>query len=209
VLNPGTRIGPYEITGALGAGGMGEVYRARDTKLQRDVAIKILPEAMARDAQRLARFEREAQVLASLNHPNIAAIYGLEESNGILALVMELVEGETLAEQLGRGLPVTPYSSSKSRGSGGAQSGERAHGSSLTTDEALPISKQIAEALKYAHERGVIHRDLKPANVKITPEDTVKVLDFGLAKVLESQDSTATMDMANSPTLSAMATQGA
>jgi eukaryotic-like serine/threonine-protein kinase len=169
---------------------MGEVYRARDTKLQRDVALKILPETMARDAQRMARFEREAQVLASLNHPNIAAIYGLEESNGVRALVMELVEGETLGEKIvgeGSALPREPKG--------------------LPYDEALPIAKQIAEALEYAHERGVIHRDLKPANVKITPEGTVKVLDFGLAKVLDTQDSSTTMDMANSPTLSAMATQ--
>ena len=177
-LQQGTRLAAYEIISPLGAGGMGEVYRARDTKLQRDVALKILPEAMAQDAQRMARFEREAQVLASLNHPNIAAIYGLEESNGVRALVMELVEGQTLGEKI--------------VGEGSALPRQR---TALPYEEVLPIAKQIAEALEYAHERGVIHRDLKPANVKITPEGTVKVLDFGLAKVLDAQDSTATMDM--------------
>jgi len=138
---------------------MGEVYRARDTKLRRDVALRVLPDEFANGAERMMRFEREAQVLASLNHPNIATIYGLEESNNIRALIMELVEGPTLAEQIG----------------------ERA----MPLDEALPIAKQIAEGLEYAHERGVIHRDLKPANVKLTGDGQVKLLDFGLAKALD------------------------
>ena len=158
-LSPSTRLGPYEILLSLGAGGMGEVYRARDTKLRRDVALKVLPDEFANGAERMMRFEREAQVLASLNHPNIATIYGLEESNNIRALIMELVEGPTLAEQIG----------------------ERA----MPLDEALPIAKQIAEGLEYAHERGVIHRDLKPANVKLTGDGQVKLLDFGLAKALD------------------------
>src|ERR1700687_1725486 len=159
-LAPGTRLGPYEILAPLGAGGMGEVYRAKDTKLGRDVAIKVLPDSFAHDAERMARFEREAQVLASLNHPHIATIHGLEESNDIRALVMELVEGPTLAERIGH--------------------------QPMSLDEALPISKQIAEGLEYAHERGIIHRDLKPANVKLTADGNVKILDFGLAKALET-----------------------
>jgi len=159
MIASGTRLGPYVITASIGAGGMGEVYRATDTRLKREVALKILPESFATDSDRLARFQREAEVLASLNHPNIAAIHGLEESNGTRALVMELVEGETLADRIARGrIPV---------------------------DEALPIGKQIAEALEAAHEQGVIHRDLKPANIKVRPDGTVKVLDFGLAKALE------------------------
>ena len=158
-LSAGTRLGSYEILSALGAGGMGEVYRARDTRLDRDVAIKILPEAFAADAERVARFQREAKVLASLNHPHIAAIYGLEDADGVKALVMELVEGEDLAQRMARG--------------------------AIPLDEALPIAKQIAEALEAAHEQGIIHRDLKPANIKVRPDGTVKVLDFGLAKALE------------------------
>jgi Tol biopolymer transport system component len=177
------RIGQYQVITKIGQGGMGEVYRAHDAKLGRDVALKLLPEALAHDSQSLARLEREARTLASLNHLNIAVIFGLEESDGLRALVMELVEGETLSEhRSGKGLK------------------------SLPAEEALPIARQIAEALEYAHERGVIHRDLKPANVKITPEGTVKVLDFGLSKVLCDQDSAA-VDPGNSPTLSAMATQ--
>jgi eukaryotic-like serine/threonine-protein kinase len=159
---------------------MGEVYRATDTKLGREVALKVVPEAFARDADRMARFQREAQVLASLNHPNIAAIYGLEDSRGVRALVMELVEGPTLAERLKSG--------------------------AVPLDDALPIAKQIAEALEYAHEKGIIHRDLKPANVKITPEGTVKVLDFGLAKALDVEASVSS-SISNSPTLTAAATQ--
>ena len=158
-LAPGTRIGPYEVAGPLGAGGMGEVYRATDTKLKRQVAIKILPPSLAADADRLARFQREAEVLASLNHPHIAAIYGLEESAGVTALVMELVEGEDLSQRIARG--------------------------AMPLDEALPIAKQIAEALEAAHEQGIIHRDLKPANIKVRADGTVKVLDFGLAKALD------------------------
>ena len=158
-LMVGTKLGSYQITVLLGKGGMGEVYRARDTKLGRDVAIKVLPEEFSRDADRLSRFQREAEVLASLNHPNIAAIHDLEKTDGTRYLVLELVEGETLADRIGRGpIPV---------------------------GEALEIAKQICEALEAAHEKGVIHRDLKPANIKRTPDGKVKVLDFGLAKVLE------------------------
>src|SRR4029450_11661177 len=152
-LAPGTRLGPYEIGAQIGLGGMGEVDRARDTKLQRDVAIKVLPEALAHDSERLARFEREARTLASLNHPHIGQIYGLEESDGIKALVMELVEGPTLADRIAQG--------------------------PIPLDEALPIAKQIAEALEAAHEQGIIHRDLKPANIKLRPDGILKVLDFG------------------------------
>src|SRR3974377_1959007 len=142
-LSTGSRLGPYEILSAIGAGGMGEGYRARDPKLGRHVAIKVLPEAFALDAERMARFQREAKVLASLSHPNIATVYGLEDSGSTCALVMELVEGPTLADRIKAGpIPV---------------------------DEALPIAKQICEALEYAHERGVVHRDLKPANIKIAP----------------------------------------
>jgi serine/threonine-protein kinase len=175
----GRKISHYNVTEKLGAGGMGEVYRATDTKLNRDVALKVLPEEFARDADRMARFKREAQVLASLNHPNIAAIYGLEESEGIRCLVLELVEGPTLAERIKQG--------------------------AIPLDEALNIAKQIAEALEAAHEKGIIHRDLKPANVKVTPEGMVKVLDFGLAKALE--DDPSSIDISKSPTLSVAATQ--
>jgi len=178
-LTAGTRLGPYEILAPLGAGGMGEVYRARDERLHRDVAIKVLPEAVARDSERLARFEREAHVLAALNHPHIAAIHGVEAGEGIRALVLELVPGETLAERIAAGpIPV---------------------------DEALAIARQIADALEAAHARGIVHRDLKPANVKITPDGGVKVLDFGLAKAL-SADGVAP-DATSSPTLTAQATQ--
>src|SRR5687768_7593555 len=158
-LQPGARIGPYEIVGLLGKGGMGEVYRARDDRLKRDVAIKMLPEVVAGDPERLARFEREAQMLAALQHPNIASIYGIEESAGARCIVMELVEGETLAARLARGaMPVT---------------------------EAMLVARQIAEGLEAAHERGIVHRDLKPANVVVTADGSVKLLDFGLAKALD------------------------
>jgi eukaryotic-like serine/threonine-protein kinase len=161
-LVAGARVGPYEIVSALGAGGMGEVYRARDTKLRRDVAIKVPPEAVRLDPERLARFEREALVLASLNHPNIAAIYGLEETQGVVALVLELIEGNTLAARIARG--------------------------PIGVSEALTIARQIAEALEAAHEKGVVHRDLKPANITMTPTGLVKVLDFGLAKIAATED---------------------
>ncbi|MGE0814216.1 MAG: protein kinase [Vicinamibacterales bacterium] len=164
-LTRGTRLGAYEITAPLGEGGMGQVWRARDTKLDRDVALKILPEAFVHDADRVARFTREARTLAALNHPHIAGIYGLEEANGVTALVMELVEGEDLSQRLARG--------------------------SIPIDEALPIAKQIAEALEAAHEQGIIHRDLKPANIKVRPDGTVKVLDFGLAKALDPAGASA------------------
>ncbi len=173
-LSVGTRLGPYEILSALGAGGMGEVYRARDTKLDRAVAIKILPEAFAVDTERIARFEREAKTLASLNHPNIAHLHGLEESNGVRALVMELVEGEDLTQ--------------------------RVAGGAIPVDEALLIAKQMADALEAAHEQGIIHRDLKPANIKVRPDGTVKVLDFGLAKALEPTG-VASPSISQSPTI--------
>jgi eukaryotic-like serine/threonine-protein kinase len=176
-LAAGHRLGPYEVLGAIGAGGMGEVYRARDTRLHREVAIKILPGAVASDSERLARFRREAQVLASLNHPHIAAIYGIEEADGIYALVLELVDGATLADRIAhRPMPL---------------------------DEAIPIARQIAEALEAAHDQGIVHRDLKPANVKVRPDGTVKVLDFGLAKAVEPGSGFGLHghDVSNSPTI--------
>jgi Tol biopolymer transport system component len=179
-LPPGTRLGVYEIAAQIGVGGMGEVYKATDTNLKRAVAIKVLPAAVAADAERLARFQREAEVLASLNHPNIAAIYGLERSGVTTALVMELVEGPTIADRI-------------------------AHGA-IPIDEALLIAKQIAEALEAAHEQGIIHRDLKPANIKVRADGTVKVLDFGLAKAMEPVGAAAA-SAAMSPTLSLHATQ--
>ena len=180
-LSTGARVGSYEVTGSLGAGGMGEVYRARDTKLNREVALKVLPDAFADDPDRLARFQREAEVLASLNHPNIAGIHGLEESGGIKALVLELVEGPTLDERLPEaGLPL---------------------------DEAVEIARQIAEALEAAHDAGVIHRDLKPANIKVRDDGTVKVLDFGLAKALQPEASDARLSLSPTISLTAAATQ--
>jgi serine/threonine protein kinase len=178
-LSTGTRLSHYEITSQIGKGGMGEVYQAKDTKLGRDVAIKVLPPEFAQDADRVARFQREAKLLASLNHPNIAAIHGLEESDGTHFLVLELIEGETLAERIKTGpIPV---------------------------EESLKLALQIAEALEAAHEKGVIHRDLKPANIKVTSDGKVKVLDFGLAKAFAGDPEN--MNLSNSPTLSDMATQ--
>ena len=179
-LAVGARIGAYEILEPLGAGGMGEVYRARDAKLNRDVAIKVLPELFSLDRDRLARFQREAHVLASLNHQNIGHIYGLEDARGTQALVLELVEGPTLADRIAQG-PVP-------------------------LDDAIPIAKQIADALECAHEQGIIHRDLKPANIKLRPDGAVKVLDFGLAKALDPIVSSGS-DATNSPTLTARGTQ--
>jgi Tol biopolymer transport system component len=178
-LPPGTRLGPYEVVALLGAGGMGEVYRATDTKLDREVAIKVLPESLSTDPERLVRFEREAKTLASLNHPNIAHIHGFEDSTGVPALVMELVEGPTLADRISKGL--------------------------ISIDEALPIAKQIAQAIEAAHEHGIIHRDLKPANIKVRGDGTVKVLDFGLAKLADPPAS-AVVNATLSPTLSLNAT---
>lgn len=178
-LISGTKLGPYQILCPLGTGGMGEVYRASDSKLGRDVALKVILPEFAQDAQLMARFEREAQLLAALNHTNIASIYGLEESSGVRALVMELVEGQTLDQRIKEG--------------------------AIPIEEALPIAQQIAEALEYAHERGIIHRDLKPANIKLTHEGKVKVLDFGLAKALQGE--ATARDISNSPTLTGTATK--
>jgi len=194
-VTSGDKLGPYEILSLLGAGGMGEVYRARDSRLGRDVALKVLPSAFAHDAERMARFRREAQVLASLNHPNIAAIYGLEESGDQHALVMELVEGPTLAERLG------------AKGAGFVASQGPPKRAPLPIDDSLHIARQMAEGLEYAHEKGTVHRDLKPANVKLTPEGGAKILDFGLAKAFNLQDSASHLDPSNSPTISGAATQ--
>jgi serine/threonine-protein kinase len=179
-LSSGVRLGVYEILAKLGEGGMGEVYRARDTRLKRDVAIKVLPESFALDPDRLTRFEREAELLATLNHSNIAAIYGFEESGSISGIVLELVEGPTLSDRIAQG-PVP-------------------------LDEALSIARQVTDALDAAHQKGIVHRDLKPANIKLTPSGQVKVLDFGLAKAMES--ATAPMASASiSPTMVSPATQ--
>src|SRR5262245_8823826 len=174
-LAPGARLGVYEVTALIGEGGMGQVYRARDTTLNRDVALKILTDTLVSDPDRLQRFTREAQTLAALNHPNIAHIHGLEETDGVRALVMELVEGADLAQQTARGaIPIA---------------------------EALPMAKQIAEALEAAHEQGIVHRDLKPANIKVKSDGTVKVLDFGLAKALSPQGASVTADASALPTI--------
>src|SRR6266852_3912385 len=177
MITAGTRLGVYEVTAQIGEGGMGQVYRATDTKLKRQVAIKILPPSLAADHDRLARFQREAEVLASLNHPHIAAIYGLEERGGMTALVMELVEGDDLSQRIARG--------------------------AIPLAEALPIAEQIAEALEAAHEQGIIHRDLKPANIKLRPDGTVKVLDFGLAKAMEPIGTIS--NLSHSPTITMVA----
>jgi eukaryotic-like serine/threonine-protein kinase len=175
----GKTLGHYQLTGQIGKGGMGEVFQAKDQKLGRDVAIKVLPEEFARHTDRIARFKREAKVLASLNHPNIATIHGLEEYGGTNFLVLELVEGQTLADRIKNG--------------------------AIPVEEALKLALQIAEALEAAHEKGVIHRDLKPANIKITPDGKVKVLDFGLAKAYAEEQ--AEVNLSNSPTLSDAATR--
>src|SRR5438128_1712724 len=177
-LSPGTRLGPYEVLALIGAGGMGEVYRARDTKLGREVAVKALPEVFAHNPERLARFEREAQVLGGLNHPNIAIIHELKEVAGARYLILELVEGETLAALIA--------------------------GGPMLVADAVKIAGQIADALEVAHDKGIVHRDLKPANVKVTSEGRVKVLDFGLAKINDVSDSS--QRFSRSPTLSALNT---
>ena len=181
-LEAGTRLGHYEILSSLGAGGMGEVYRARDTKLGREVAIKVLPEGFSDEPERIARFEREAKVLASLNHNNIATLHGFETEGSKQFLVMELVEGETLAERIKRG--------------------------AVPVEEALPLFLQIAEGLEAAHEKGVIHRDLKPANIKVSDDGKVKILDFGLAKAMAPQEpASSDPGLSQSPTLTLAATQ--
>ena len=159
-LDIGSRVGAYQITALIGEGGMGRVFRARDATLERDVALKVLPELVAAEPERRARFEREARTLASLNHPHIAHVYGFEQSSTTSVLVMELVEGEDLAQRLARGR--------------------------IDIDEALPIARQVAEAIEAAHEHGIVHRDLKPANIKLRADGAVKVLDFGLAKALDA-----------------------
>src|SRR5581483_10783189 len=179
-VTSGTRLGPYEIVAPIGAGGMGEVFRARDPRLNRDIAIKVLPAAFAQDRERVVRFRREAQLVASLNHPNIAAIFGLEESNGVIALARALVEGEDLAQRLTRG--------------------------PIAVDEAIAIARQLAEGLEAAHEKGIVHRDLKPANIKLSHDGTVKILDFGLAKAFEADPASSNASLANSPTMARPAT---
>src|SRR5262249_37090478 len=175
---PGSHLGSFEIIAPLGKGGMGEVYRARDTRLKREVAIKILPDGFSQDADRLARFQREAELLATLNHPNVAAVYGIEKGGGITGIVLELVPGDTLGDMIAR--------------------------APIAISDALQIARQIADGLEAAHDKGVIHRDLKPANIKVTSEGNVKILDFGLAKMLEQEPTLSSLSM--SPTLSAAPT---
>jgi eukaryotic-like serine/threonine-protein kinase len=175
VLTSGTRLAPYEVLDSLGAGGMGAVYSARDTRLDRPVALKLVLDALVADGERTARLEHEAKTLAALNHPNIATLHGIEQVDGGHFLVMELVAGETLAERIARhpgGVPLA----------------------------ALPIARQIVDALETAHERGIVHRDRKPANIKVTPDDVVKVLDFGLAKAMQTAPASTVGDLMNSPT---------
>jgi serine/threonine protein kinase len=194
-LTSGTRLGSYEILSLLGAGGMGEVYKARDSKLDREVAIKVLPGAFTHDAERLARLQREAKLLASLNHPNIGSIYGLEEFNGKRFLVLELVLGETVADYVkrqgvgewGRGR-AGDYTPDLAIDEAVRTAPLRERQGLLEVEEALKICRQVAEALQAAHQKGIIHRDLKPANIKITPEGKVKVLDFGLAKAFGTDE---------------------
>ncbi|MCM2315030.1 MAG: serine/threonine protein kinase, partial [Thermoanaerobaculia bacterium] len=174
-LKPGDTAGVYEILSLIGAGGMGEVWRARDTRLGREVAIKVLPDEFVENADRLARFEREARVLASFNHPRIASIFGLDQHEGRMLLVMELAPGETLAQRIGR--------------------------RPIAVREAMEIAMQIAEALEAAHEKGIVHRDLKPANVKVSDDGEVKVLDFGIAKVFEQDEISGGNDDTKSPTV--------
>ena len=231
MLASGTPLGAYQILSLLGKGGMGEVYRARDIKLQREVAIKTLPAGFAQNPDRLARFQREAQLLASLNHPNIAAIYGLEESGGIRFLVLELVEGETLAEMLARGRGEGEArrfqrhgsrAASGSAGTAAVRERQESRSCGLPVEDALAIARQIADGLAAAHEKDILHRDLKPANVKVTPEGKVKILDFGLAKAFAphgtTEDAAAgpgdlspsqspTLPLSHSPTLGWAATQ--
>jgi eukaryotic-like serine/threonine-protein kinase len=174
LLSPGSKLGPYEVLSPLGAGGMGEVYRARDSRLNRDVAIKVLPATVASDSEHVARFRREAQALAALNHPNIAAIYGIEHD----AIVMEVVEGQNLAQRIAAG-PVL-------------------------LEEALTIARQFAEGLEAAHEKGIVHRDLKPANIIVTADGLVKILDFGLAKTMEATAASAAAGATDSPTVTSL-----
>jgi len=229
-LQPGTTLGPYQITAKIGEGGMGEVYQARDTTLDRDVALKVLPAAFTSDPNRLSRFDREAKVLASLNHPNIGSIYGLEDAEGVRALVLELVEGPTLADLIAA--RSSPQPSPEGRGgdqkrraanAGAVASFNRAGGSlspgggegrgegGIPLEDVLPIARQIADALEAAHEQGVIHRDLKPANIKVREDGTVKVLDFGLAKALAlspwGEGQGEGDDLSQSPTMTVADTQ--